>query len=113
MSTPSLACSGIDPARAISHAKTEGMGFDFLPGKIPRSATGAPFESQHYFKLPKPDATRHWFYQYGGDFRNFEPVIAAKSLSFGKLDKIIRQLRLSFKENPASFDVPAFAVKVY
>jgi hypothetical protein len=49
----------------------------------------------------------------GGDFRNFEPVIAAKSLSFSKLDKIIRQLRLSFKENPAAFDVPAFAVKVY
>lgn len=49
----------------------------------------------------------------GGDFRNFEPVIAAKSLSFSKLDKIIRQLRLSFKENPASFDVPSFAVKVY
>jgi hypothetical protein len=49
----------------------------------------------------------------GGDFRNFEPVIAAKSLSFSKLDKIIRQLRLQFKENPATFDVPAFAVKVY
>jgi len=49
----------------------------------------------------------------GGDFRNFEPVIAAKSLSLSKLDKIIRQLRLTFKENPASFDVPAFAQKVY
>jgi len=49
----------------------------------------------------------------GGYFRNFEPVITAKSLSFSKLDKIIRQLRLQFKENPASFDVPAFAQKIY
>jgi len=49
----------------------------------------------------------------GDDFRNFEPVIAAKSLSFSKLDKIICKLRLTFKENSASFDVPAFAQKIY
>jgi hypothetical protein len=50
---------------------------------------------------------------YGGDFRKLEPVIALKSLNFGRIDKIIRRLRLFYKENPASFDVPAFAVKVY
>jgi hypothetical protein len=49
----------------------------------------------------------------GGDFRKLEPVIALKSLNFGRIDKIIRRLRLFYKENPASFDVPAFAVKVY
>ena len=50
--------------------------------------------------------------RFGGDFRNFEPVIAARSLFFSELDEIIRQLRLSFKENRASFDIPAFAQKI-
>jgi len=49
----------------------------------------------------------------GDDVRNFEPVFALKTLSYGRIDKIIRQLRLFYKENPASFEVPAFAVKVY
>jgi len=49
----------------------------------------------------------------GGDLRKFEPVFALKALSYGRIDKIIRRLRLFYKENPAAFDVPAFAVKVY
>ena len=49
----------------------------------------------------------------GDDVRNFEPVFALKTLSYGRIDKIIRQLRLFYKENPASFEVPAFAQKVY
>ncbi len=49
----------------------------------------------------------------GGDFRKFEPVFALKALSYGRIDKIIRRLRLFYKENPASFEVPAFAQKVY
>ena len=49
----------------------------------------------------------------GDDVRNFEPVFALKTLSYGRIDKIIRQLRLFYKENPASFEVPAFAVKIY
>jgi hypothetical protein len=49
----------------------------------------------------------------GGDVRKFEPVFALKALSYGRIDKIIRRLRLFYKENPASFEVPAFAQKVY
>ena len=49
----------------------------------------------------------------GGDFRKLEPVYATRSWSFSRIDKIIRRLRLFYKENPASFDVPAFAQKVY
>jgi hypothetical protein len=49
----------------------------------------------------------------GDDVRNFEPVFALKALSYGRIDKIIRQLRLFYKENPASFEVPVFAQKIY
>jgi len=49
----------------------------------------------------------------GGDVRKFEPVFALKALTYGRIDKIIRRLRLFYKENPVSFDVPAFAQKVY
>jgi hypothetical protein len=50
----------------------------------------------------------------GGDgWRNFEPVVSVKTLSFGRLDRIVADLRRIHKENPASFDVPAFAQKVY
>jgi len=51
--------------------------------------------------------------QGGDDFRNFEPVGGRKTLSFGRLDRIVRDLRRIYKENPAYFDVPAFAQKVY
>jgi len=46
----------------------------------------------------------------GDDVRNFEP---ANRLSLVKLDKIIRNMRLIYKENPAYFDIPKFAQKVY
>ncbi len=49
----------------------------------------------------------------GDDVRKFEPAFLRKTLSYGRIDKIVRQLRHHYKENPASFDVPAFAVKVY
>lgn len=52
--------------------------------------------------------------QSGGDgWRNFEPVVSHKTVSFTRIDKIIRELRRIYKENPAYFDVPAFAQKVY
>jgi hypothetical protein len=44
---------------------------------------------------------------YGGvDFRKLE-------LSITTLEPIIRQFRRLFKENPAWFEVPAFAIKTY
>ena len=49
----------------------------------------------------------------GDDVRKFEPAYLRKTLSYGRIDKIVRQLRHHYKENPASFDVPAFAQKVY
>jgi len=49
----------------------------------------------------------------GGDFRNFEPVYTTRSWSMSRIDKIIRQLRRIYKDNPSYFDVPAFAQKVY
>ena len=49
----------------------------------------------------------------GDDVRKFEPAFLRKTLSYGRIDKIVRQLRHHYKENPASFDVPAFAQKVY
>jgi hypothetical protein len=49
----------------------------------------------------------------GGDFRKFEPAFAGKTLSYGRIDRIVRDLRRIYKENPAYFDVPAFAQKVY
>jgi len=42
----------------------------------------------------------------GVDVRNFE-------LTLSTLKPIIRQFRQLFKENPAWFEVPAFAVKPY
>ncbi len=49
----------------------------------------------------------------GGDVRKFEPAFLRKTLSYGRIDKIVVQLRRYYKENPASFDIPAFAQKVY
>ncbi|OGI83307.1 hypothetical protein A2997_02325 [Candidatus Nomurabacteria bacterium RIFCSPLOWO2_01_FULL_36_10b] len=49
----------------------------------------------------------------GDDVRKFEPAYLRKTLSYGRIDKIIRQLRRHYNENPAYFDVPAFAQKVY
>ncbi len=49
----------------------------------------------------------------GGDFRKFKPVFAGKTLSYGRIDRIVRELRRIHKENPAYFDVPAFTHKVY
>ena len=49
----------------------------------------------------------------GGDFRNFEPVYTTRSWSMSRIDKIIRQLRRIYKDNPSYFEVPAFAQKVY
>jgi len=49
----------------------------------------------------------------GGDFRNLEPVYATRSWSISRIDKIIRRLRLFYKENSRSFEVPVFAQKIY
>jgi len=46
----------------------------------------------------------------GGDLRKLEPV---KRLNFRCADKIVRDLRRLYKENPVLFDIPAFARKVY
>ena len=45
----------------------------------------------------------------GGDARNFEP----KRLDFRSVDKIVRDLRRIYKENPTLFDIPTFAQKQY
>jgi len=40
-------------------------------------------------------------------------MISRKTVSFTRIDKIVRELRRIYKENPEYFDVPSFAVKVY
>jgi len=45
----------------------------------------------------------------GGDVPKLEP----RRLDFRSVDKIVRDLRRIYKENPALFDVPTFARKVY
>lgn len=47
------------------------------------------------------------------DFRNFEPVVAGKTLSFGRLDRVVMDLRRIHKETRAYFDILAFAQKIY
>ena len=50
----------------------------------------------------------------GDDWRNFEPISRPRTtVSFNRIDRIVRELRRIHKENPAYFDVPAFAQKVY
>ena len=49
----------------------------------------------------------------GDGWRNFEPMVSRKTVSFTRIDKIIRELRRLYKENPAYFNVPNFAQKVY
>ena len=46
----------------------------------------------------------------GGDVPKLEPI---RGLHYSRVDKIVRDLRRIYKDNPASFDVPAFAQKVY
>ena len=53
---------------------------------------------------------RHFYKQSGGDVPKFEPV---KRLNNRVVDKLIRDLRRIYKENPALFDLPTFALKVY
>ncbi len=45
----------------------------------------------------------------GGDVPKLEP----KRLDFRSVDKIVRDLRRIYKENPALFDIPTFAQKQY
>jgi hypothetical protein len=48
---------------------------------------------------------------YGGDdVPKLEPI---RVLSLHRVDKIIRQLRRIYKDNPSYFEVPTFAQKVY
>ena len=49
----------------------------------------------------------------GEDARNFEPVFALKALSYGRIDKIIRQLRKIYRDAPGHFEIPTFAVRIY
>lgn len=50
----------------------------------------------------------------GDDWRNFEPISRPRTtVSFNRVNKIVMDLRRIYKENPAYFDVPAFAQKVY
>ncbi|MDP2668768.1 MAG: hypothetical protein Q8P07_02970 [bacterium] len=44
-----------------------------------------------------------------GDVPKLEP----KRLNFRSVDKIVRDLRRIYKENPALFDIPTFAQKIY
>ncbi len=46
----------------------------------------------------------------GDDVPKLEPI---RSLHYTRVDRIVRDLRRIYKDNPASFDIPAFAVKVY
>src|SRR3989339_2027499 len=43
----------------------------------------------------------------GGDVPKLEP----RRLNFRRVDKIVRDLRRIYKENPALFDIPTFAQK--
>ena len=46
----------------------------------------------------------------GDDVPKLEPI---RSLHYTRVDKIVRDLRRIYKDNPTSLDVPAFAQKVY
>ena len=46
----------------------------------------------------------------GDDVPKFEPV---KRLNYGIVDKMVRDLRRIYKENPDLFEVPTFAQKIY
>jgi hypothetical protein len=46
----------------------------------------------------------------GDDAPMFEPI---RSLRYSRVDKIVRDLRRIYKENPTCFDIPAFARKIY
>jgi hypothetical protein len=46
----------------------------------------------------------------GDDVRKFEPV---NRFNIRNLDLTIRQLRKLYKENPAHFNIPDFAKKIY
>lgn len=46
----------------------------------------------------------------GDDVPKLEPV---RTLSFHRVDKIISNLKRIYKENPAYFDIPKFAQKIY
>ncbi|OGZ41476.1 MAG: hypothetical protein A2W41_04535 [Candidatus Ryanbacteria bacterium RIFCSPHIGHO2_01_45_13] len=46
----------------------------------------------------------------GGDVPKLEPI---KRFNFRSVDKIVRDLRRIYKENPTLFDIPAFAQKQY
>ena len=58
-------------------------------------------------------ALSKFFCMCGDGWRNFEPMVSRKTVSFTRIDKIIREMRRIYKENPAYFDVPTFAQKVY
>jgi len=45
----------------------------------------------------------------GGDVPKLEP----RRLDFRSVDKIVRNLRRIYKENPAYFDIPKFSQKIY
>jgi hypothetical protein len=57
----------------------------------------------------------------GDDVQNFEPTVARRSFSEGRqtwlkfkdLDKIVRDLRRIYKENPGLFNIPTFSQKQY
>jgi len=56
-----------------------------------------------------PPTLKLWRDEGGGDVPKLEP----KRLNFRSVDKIVRNLRRIYKENPALFDVPTFARKIY
>ena len=45
----------------------------------------------------------------GDDVPKLEPI---RSLHYKRVDKIVRDLRRIYKENPTHFDIPSFAQKV-
>ena len=46
----------------------------------------------------------------GDDVPMFEPI---RMLHFSRVDKIVRDLRRIYRENPDLFDIPTFAQKQY
>jgi len=46
----------------------------------------------------------------GDDVPKLEPM---RTLHFSRVDKIVRDLRQIYRENPTCFDIPGFAQKIY
>jgi len=76
---------------------------------VPRSAFRISTQN-HNMILFSPEHKIASDFRCGDDVPKLEPI---RTLHFSRIDKIVRDLRRIYKENPSYFDVPAFAQKVY